>query len=131
MKLEEVIIENFHSIKSERLSTCGGFNVLIGKNNAGKSNALSAIQCFFDSISDGVVVNINPPVGNSIDFFEQVSTSPIKLAFTFSLELAERDALISSIVTDAPQMKNAADGLNQALRLRATVSVVSNPNMFS
>lgn len=131
MKLEDVRIENFHSIKSERLSDCGGFNVLIGKNNAGKSNVLSAIQCFFDSISDGAVVNISPTAGSVIDFFERNSTAPIKLALTFSLELAERDALIRSIVMDSPQMKNAADGLDPALRLQATVNIVSDPNKFS
>jgi len=56
MKLIEVSISNFKSIKSfanYKLSSC---QALIGENNAGKSNVLSAIDVFLSSGSGGVQV---------------------------------------------------------------------------
>ncbi len=41
MRLEQVHFKGFRSIQDVTLSHCGGFNVLIGKNNAGKSNLTS------------------------------------------------------------------------------------------
>ena len=121
MKLESVSIERFRSVESSELTNCGGFNVLIGKNNSGKSNILSAIHAFFTCIQGGDVVTLDSPIGQEIDFFEKKTQLPIEITLTFSLSLAERDALIRDIVMDAPQMKNAVDGLDPSLRLSATL----------
>ena len=69
MKLESVVIENFRSIETAKLTKCNGFNVLIGKNNSGKSNILSAINAFFTCIRNGNFVRLNPPIGRDTDFF--------------------------------------------------------------
>ena len=130
MKLESVSINRFRSIESGELTNCGGFNVLIGKNNSGKSNILSAIRAFFDCMQSGNVVTLNPPIGPEINFYEKEIEHPIDITLTFSLSLAERDALIRDIVTEAPQMKNAADGLDPSLRLSVTVSIAPPPNDF-
>ena len=124
MKLETVSIKRFRSIKSVQLVNCGRFNVLIGKNNSGKSNILSGIGAFFTCIRDNSVVTLAPPVKQEIDFFEKRTELPIEIAVTFSLSLAERDALIRDIVTEAPQMKNAVDGLDPTLRLSAAINII-------
>ena len=129
MKLESVSINRFRSIESGELADCGEFNVLIGKNNSGKSNILSAIHAFFECMH-GNVVTLNPPIGKEIDFYEKEIEHPIDITLTFSLSLAERDALIQDIVTEAPQMKNAADGLDPSLRLSVTVSIAPPPTGF-
>jgi predicted ATP-dependent endonuclease of OLD family len=130
MKLESVSVNRFRSIESGELTNCGGFNVIIGKNNSGKSNVLSAIHAFFDCMQSGNVVTLNPPIGQEIDFYEKEIEHPIDITLTFSLSLAERDALIRDIVTEAPQMKNAADGLDPSLRLSVTVSIAPPPTGF-
>ncbi len=60
MKLESVVIHNFRSIEDAKLMNCNGFNMLIGKNNSGKSNILSAINVFFTCVKDGNFLNLNP-----------------------------------------------------------------------
>ena len=50
MQIETIHILNFRSIDRISLLDCGGFNVLIGKNNAGKSNVLLAIGLFFQAL---------------------------------------------------------------------------------
>lgn len=131
MKLETISIKRFRSIENTEVERCGGFNVLIGKNNSGKSNILSTIRTFFDCIEDGNVVTLRPPIGKEIDFFERKTELPIEITLTFRLALAERDALIRDIVTEASQMKNALDGLDPSLRLSVTVCIAPPPAISS
>jgi AAA15 family ATPase/GTPase len=83
MRLEQIHFKGFRSIQDVTLSQCGGFNVLIGKNNAGKSNVLLGINAFFECIRNGEPVNITPPIGRPIDYHGQLQ-SPIELTLTFN-----------------------------------------------
>jgi AAA15 family ATPase/GTPase len=67
MKLEAVHIQNFRSIQDVILENCGGFNVIVGKNNAGKSNILLSINAFFKCLNKGEPIILEPPIGKSID----------------------------------------------------------------
>jgi len=131
MKLESVAIKGFRSIKSVTLTECGNFNVLIGKNNSGKSSILAAIQVFFTCIREGSVANLNPPIGKDIDFFGRETKEPIEITLVFALTLAERDNLIRDIVIEAPQMKNAVDGIHPSLLLAITVKIMAGDNPYT
>ena len=135
MKIESATIAMFRSIQAATLETCGDFNVLVGKNNSGKSNVLSALNAFFECISDNTVVTLKPSIGQETDFFQGKfvdlkHAEPAEIAIIFVMTLAERDALVRDIVTEAPQMKNAVDGLDPSLRLSLIVSVVPPPNPY-
>jgi predicted ATP-dependent endonuclease of OLD family len=131
MRLECISIKRFRSISLCELPSCGGFNVLIGKNNSGKSNILSSIDNFFSCIGDGQVVKLDPPIGREIDFFCKDTRKPIEIILTFSLTLAERDELLRDIVTEAPQLSHAIDGLDPTLRLQATLAIYPPPSSFA
>jgi len=131
MKLENAIIKRFRSIEDAELANCGEFNVLIGKNNSGKSSALSAINAFFKCIKNGEVLTLSPNIGKEIDFFNKKTQLPIEINLIFSLELDERDALIRDIVAESPQMKNAVDGINPSLHLSVALVVMPPPFTFS
>ena len=49
-------IRNFRSLASASIASCGPLNVLIGKNNAGKSSALVAIPLIFEHLATGRIV---------------------------------------------------------------------------
>ncbi len=127
MKLETIHIRNFRSIESLSLSDCGGFNVLIGKNNAGKSNILLAINLFFEAIKSGQPVQIRSRLTNQFDHHNSRPQSPIEITLDFKLSEGERDALIQDIILDAAHVKNAVEGISKDLRLAATVAFVSDP----
>jgi hypothetical protein len=55
MSLESIEIQNYRSISQVKLEPCGDFNVLIGRNNSGKSNLLSCIEAFYSSIKPEVI----------------------------------------------------------------------------
>jgi len=109
----------------------GQFNVAIGKNNSGKSTLLSAIQTFFLCLSEGEVVDLKPHLGKTIDFTSRDTTLPIEIELRFSINLAERDGLLRSIALEAPQLKNAVDGLDPNLLLSVTLSIVNSPSRFA
>ena len=131
MKLENVIIKKFRSIEDGELAICGEFNVLIGKNNSGKSSVLSAINAFFNCVKNGEVLALNPNVGKEIDFFNKNTQIPIEITLLFYLTKPEMDVLITDIVTEAPQMKNALDGIEPSLHLSVTLAVMPPPLTFS
>jgi len=50
--ISEIEIEGFRSIRSTILSGLNDFTTLAGLNNSGKSNALRALNSFFNSQTD-------------------------------------------------------------------------------
>lgn len=93
MQIEKVVIRNFRSIDHCELSGCGGFNVLIGKNNSGKSNLLSAIHAFWEGISAANVVTLDTPIRGDIDFFERNGSEPIVIDLVLGISSSDRQSL--------------------------------------
>ena len=130
MKLQSVIIKRFRSIQSIELTNCAELNVLIGKNNSGKSNILSAIDAFYKCIEGGNAFALNPPIGQEIDFFKKETKLPIEITLTFWLSEAERNVLIQDIVTEMPQVKNVVEGVKPLPFLLATIDIYPSPTRF-
>ena len=131
MKVEKVQIRNFRSVFSCELGSCGGFNVLIGKNNSGKSNVLSAINAFFSAVKDGDIVSLDPFVNKQLDFYNKNAESPSEVTLTFLLEKEERAELKAGIFEDFPQMSNAVDNLDPSLRLKVRIGFELHPYNYA
>jgi hypothetical protein len=132
MRLVGLNIEHFRSIEAAAVNDCDAFNVLIGKNNAGKSSVLLAVDSLFGCLASKGIVNLNPPVGNNVlDFHNRTTEEPIKLTAHFALSLADRDALLRDIVTEFPQMGNAVDGLDPRLQLSVSIAILADPQHAS
>lgn len=130
MKLASFRIDGFRSIEHTVLDDCGGFNVVIGKNNAGKSNILLALDAFFVCLRDGIPVSIEPKIGKTIDHFEH-RDQPIELSLTFKLSADERNALVAEIAAEVPQVRNSAEALDAMPDLRVTLAITSNAAPFA
>jgi putative ATP-dependent endonuclease of the OLD family len=72
MKLIELSIKNYKSIKSINKCIISPFQILIGENNSGKSNVLNAIEIFLSAGSGGVKVE---------DFYSTSDEINIKIKF--------------------------------------------------
>ena len=131
MKVQVVQINNLRSISFCELTSCGGFNVLIGKNNSGKSNILSAINAFFAAVSDGAIVCLDPLINKEVDFYNKNSTSPAEVTLTFLLDKEEREALLAGLIEDSPQVTNAANSLDSASRLRVMICFSIEPIIYA
>ena len=131
LKVESIRIRNFRSISHCELTNCGGFNVLIGKNNSGKSNILSAINAFFSAIEDGDVVCLDSLIDQEVDFHHNKVDIPVEIALTFVLTDQEMTELAAHMVEDSPQMTNAVNNLDHESRLCVSISFEVEPNTVS
>ncbi|AOW99009.1 hypothetical protein BJP34_05720 [Moorena producens PAL-8-15-08-1] len=131
MKLEAVNIKNFRSIQEVALEYCGCFNVIVGKNNAGKSNILLAVNAFFESLNKGEPIVLEPPIGESIDHYEKSQNKAIEITMFFKISLDERDSLLQDIVDESPQVKNSVERIELDLRLAVTQEVMTYPKKFA
>lgn len=79
--IKSIRIEGLRSIQDQTLSMTGALNVFVGKNSSGKSNALRALNVFFNG-------TVEP--GKSIDFtrdyFEQVPRKRKKKRISITVE---------------------------------------------
>jgi putative ATP-dependent endonuclease of OLD family len=132
MNLGSISIKRYRSAQNVDLLQVGDFNVFIGKNNSGKSTILRAIRAFFTCLKRGHVVALYVPIGKDvIDYTNRKTNDTIDITATFSMQLAERDALIRDIASEAPQLKNAVDGLDPSLLLEVQLRIAPPPLRFA
>ena len=102
MKLKSIKIKNFRSIEEVTLEDCGNLNVIIGRNNAGKSNILMAIDAFFQCLSKGELIILDPPIGESFDYYHNSVENPIEISLFFDFSPIERKKFIQYIISQIP-----------------------------
>ncbi|MFG3262342.1 MULTISPECIES: AAA family ATPase [Streptomyces] len=101
----------FRSLRDAALEECGDLNVLIGKNNSGKSNLLSAIKLFFEFFqSSGAVATISPGIFRQTDWHAKSSAQPIEIRVALELSDDELQSLVEAISAEMPQVRNALSG---------------------
>jgi len=127
MKIQDVHIKGYRSIENASLNNCGNLNVLIGRNNSGKSNVLAAIDGFFRVARNGEPVSIEPPFADTIDHFNHQQDVPITVTITFILATHARETLLTKISEETPSVRNAVEALPADLRLAVTVTSMRRP----
>lgn len=129
MKIVSVRAESFRSAKDVSLDRCGQYNVLIGRNNAGKSTLLMALDAFASAMRGPAtsVIHPDPPVGDVIDFHGKETRAPILITVTFSLLTSEREHLLNTIRTAVPQLSSAVDAFPPEQLLVAQIGVAHKP----
>lgn len=86
MRITSIAIRNFRSLASVTLERCAGVNTLIGKNNSGKSNVLSAIDLAIEQLKLGCVASDWRLRGRASDEFSERNTeNRIQIALTFAI----------------------------------------------
>src|SRR5271168_1099042 len=85
MRIKSFQVRHFRSIERGGLTQCGGLNVLIGKNNAGKSNLLSGIEIFLRHLRRGVLSSFLPSRRPVDEFTDRDTSKPLRIAIEFEL----------------------------------------------
>jgi len=88
MIVQEVHVRNFRSIQNASFS-CDSLTALVGRNGAGKSSFLNALELFYDSSAK---VKID-------DFYAEDASSEIEVALTFS-DLTEEERIFFAAYID-------------------------------
>jgi energy-coupling factor transporter ATP-binding protein EcfA2 len=106
MQIKKIEIRRFRSINSCTLDSCGAFNVLIGKNNAGKSNILKALELLLDHLRRGAVSapwRVRRPIES---FTDRATNLPIQIAVEFILDPSLVLLIRKELEVAAPQLSN-------------------------
>jgi putative ATP-dependent endonuclease of the OLD family len=128
LRLSTIEISSFRSIEKADLAQCGSLNVLIGRNNSGKSNILSAIQLFFDFFkSSNLVATSQPPISEGTNWFRRDRAKPIVISGVLQLADAEMAAIVDAISNEAPQMRNALGGMSGATSIECQLTFYGDP----
>ncbi|MDJ0555601.1 MAG: AAA family ATPase [Microcoleaceae cyanobacterium MO_207.B10] len=140
MRLHSVKIKRLRSIEEIELKDCGDFNVAIGKNNAGKSSILLAIDTFFREINtflkiikdgkDGKIMAFNFTLKKEVDFFNKETDLPIEIVVTFGLDSNDKEDLMK-IINEAPKIKNLVGNIEYIQQLLVTLKIFPPPENFS
>ncbi|WP_409183708.1 AAA family ATPase [Amycolatopsis sp. VS8301801F10] len=127
MRLVSLDIVNLRSIEAQRLDECGNFNVLIGKNNSGKSNLLSAVASFFSFLSGGNLAEKDPIFGKSADFFNKDDARPIGLRGKIQVGSEVLSGVYERIAEEFPQVKQAIPAVGECDVLCIDIEYLTKP----
>jgi len=135
MLLRRVWVTGLRSIDKAEMDSCGHFNVLIGKNNSGKSNLLSAVLGFFNTLKSGEIVDLRPMFNTEDDYYDRNSKRPIEITCTFDIAADEMAKIVESMSIEFPPIGSTTTNNNiaqvrGARFLRATTKHFLRPRPF-
>src|SRR3712207_2242499 len=105
MLLRSLTIKNYRSLEGVQLNRLDRFNVLIGRNNSGKSSVFGALQF------------LNNRLRGTVSDWERVLTDldltrSLEIILTFEPRQQDREEFIDLVATTEAQRRRRADMLN-------------------
>jgi putative ATP-dependent endonuclease of OLD family len=120
MWLKSIHLRNYKSIRSACLANCRGMNVLIGKNNAGKTNVMGAIALLHGHLRRGVISREWLKDRVQDVFTDRNTTSPLQVGAELHLDAELNRELREILLKEAPQLGKAVAALEQA----STIAII-------
>jgi energy-coupling factor transporter ATP-binding protein EcfA2 len=111
MRIKNLFVRGFRSIHDSSLTNCGPLNVLIGRNNAGKSNFLATLDVVLEHLKGGAIAGPWRASRPLDQFTERDASRPVQVGVEFELPEAIRDELCDRLKKDAPQLERSIDML--------------------
>jgi len=93
MRISRIQIRNFKSIREIDLQNIADLNVVVGKNNTGKSNILGGLQLFFNRFDEGWTADTTVGGVRSDFWFKHKTEKPVELTVSFVLSSADSDII--------------------------------------
>ena len=109
MILRSIQVRRYRSIQSAGLAECAGLNIFIGKNNAGKSNLLSAIELVLTHLKRGRIAGPWPVDRPVVEFTDRDSSRPVKIGVEFALSSQLNEALRERLTKEALHLEHSID----------------------
>jgi putative ATP-dependent endonuclease of the OLD family len=108
--IRSVQIRGFRSIASSGLDKCGDLNILIGKNNAGKSNILGAIELVLLHLKQGRIAGSWPIARRpSSEFTDANVSTPLRIGVEFDLPRNINAELRERLTKEAPHLERSIE----------------------
>jgi putative ATP-dependent endonuclease of the OLD family len=111
--IRNLYLRNFRSARQTSVTGCGGLNIFIGRNNAGKSNLLTTITLSFGHFERAGITSAwrSPRIVD--EFFGKNTELPIYIGLEMELPRETNHSLRAQMRTVAPQLDRAIDDLER------------------
>jgi len=107
--IRSVQIRGFRSIANSGLDKCGPLNILIGKNNAGKSNVLGAIELVLKHLQQGRVTGPWDVPRPKNQFTDSDQSTTLRIGIELDLPTEINEGLRSRLRNEAPHLERSIE----------------------
>ncbi len=101
MKIHEIHISGYKSLKEILMDDISNLTVLIGENGSGKSNLLEAISLFSNSFKEDIATESVTPEFPSYFWYRKNTGTRIKFDFTFEFDEVELTLILGSLLYES------------------------------
>lgn len=110
MHIRSIHVRHFRSIEKSSLPNCGCFNVLIGRNNAGKSNLLSTVDFIVAHLNAGTIARPLWRAQRPLDLFtDRVASRPFQIAVEIDLPEDINQGLRELLTAEGPHLERSIE----------------------
>jgi putative ATP-dependent endonuclease of OLD family len=109
MRIRAIEVRRFRSIERGSLTECGGLNVMIGKNNSGKSNLLATIDLVHRHLWEGSIAGPWPAARPLDEFTDRQPHTPLQIGIECDLPSDLNKALRERLQTEAPHLERSIE----------------------
>ncbi len=113
MRIRAVEIRNYRSIACSGLDRCGDLNILIGKNNAGKSNVLAAIELVMSHLKRGSLAVPWHDPRREDEFNNRNIEDTIRIGVEFELSSETNESLRNALALEAPNLERSIQQISE------------------
>jgi ABC-type cobalamin/Fe3+-siderophores transport system ATPase subunit len=131
MRLCKLDVLALRSIDTASLSNCGDFNVLIGKNNSGKSNLLAAVDHLFRFLALGSLATAESSLNRDVDHHNRLLSQPIKIEAILQPRADDLSQLFEDVVAEFPQVQEAMPDPGRYGYLRIELTFLHQPTTLA
>ena len=149
MKIKSVHIRRYRSVESTSLVDCGDLNILIGKNNSGKSNILTAIEKILEHLNRGSIAGpwfFRRPVEDTIgridntnrnierkaldDFYNRDTKNLTQIGIEFELSPETNKQLRNQLLSEAPHRERLIEQIQPFSTMAFVVAIEHSTKPF-
>ena len=114
MQIKSVHLRRFRGLARASLQSCAALNVLIGRNNAGKSSILAAIELALDRLQGGRVASIWRTPRPTDEFTGRDASKPLQIGLTFEVKDSVKNDFQNRLLNESPGLDVAVSQISTA-----------------
>lgn len=113
MRIRNIYTRRYRSLEKTSVEECGGLNVLIGKNNSGKSNILSTIMLVHSHLAHSTIAAPWEVARPENEFTGRDTSQPMEIGVELDLSPKLREQLKERLKEEAPHLDNSIAQIGQ------------------
>jgi putative ATP-dependent endonuclease of OLD family len=110
--IKNLYVSNFRGLEFGAINDCGPLNILIGKNNAGKSSLLAAIPILFEHLAEGGISATWKALRPKEEFTNRETQRDLQLGIELRPTKSQKDELCKELYAIAPHLDKGIEAIN-------------------